>query len=60
MCDPGIIARDGRTPAQKLADLMKAELDVAISPTRLRIFIEENWRTVSAYAHAIHGKDDCP
>lgn len=54
MCNPGNYSKDHRTPAQKLADLMKAELDVSVSSTRLRIFIEENWRQVTAYAHAIH------
>lgn len=43
-----------KAPWSRLADLMNAELGTAIDPRLLRAFIVDNWRPVTAYAHAIH------
>lgn len=45
---------DRRKPEQKLADLMRRELDITIDPIALRLFLRGNWDRVAGLAHAIH------
>jgi hypothetical protein len=43
-----------QSPEKRLADLLKRETGADIHPTAMRIFLRANWRSVSAYAHAVH------
>jgi len=46
---------NGATVAhQKLAKLMKRELEVDIDPRMLRLFLLAHWSKVQGLAHAIH------
>jgi hypothetical protein len=42
------------TAHEKLAQLMKREMDVEVNPKLLRLFLRAHWSKVSALAHAIH------
>jgi transposase len=42
------------SPEKRLTELLKREVGVDIHPTAMRIFLRSNWRSVSAYAHAVH------
>lgn len=43
-------------PEKTLAEVMKRDLNVEVSPEALRLFILMRWDRVSLLAHAIHTK----
>jgi len=48
-----------KTAHEKLADLMKREMDVSINPKVLRMFLRAHWSKVSMLSHAIHEQEGC-
>ena len=43
-----------KTPEARLASLLNKDLGTLITAREMRMFIRANWKSVCAYAHAIH------